>query len=216
VTEQDESAQKAKLAVDWREFTAVVLLSITAIVTAWSGFQSSKWGGAMSISFSQASTARLEAARGESDANRQIAVQVNLYTAWSSAYANDQTALAEYLASQFPEPLASSFKAWRAADPENNPEVPRNPFDMPQYQPEGLKVAAEADARADAKFQQALDNNQRGDNYTLLTVIFALVLFFAAVSGRIASPRNQWILLGLAGALFVAGLFALLAMPKLV
>ena len=49
--------------VDWLELVAVLLLSITAIMTAWAGFQSSKWGGAMSISFAQASTARIEAAR---------------------------------------------------------------------------------------------------------------------------------------------------------
>ena len=42
---------------DWREMIAVVLLTVTAIVTAWSGFQASKWSGAMSISFSQASKA---------------------------------------------------------------------------------------------------------------------------------------------------------------
>ena len=30
--------------------------------------------------------------------------------------------------------------------------------------------------------------NQRGDNYTILTVLFALVLFFAAASTRLGSP----------------------------
>ena len=49
--------------VDWREIVVVVLLSVTTILTAWVGFQSSKWGGAMSISFAQASTARIEATR---------------------------------------------------------------------------------------------------------------------------------------------------------
>jgi hypothetical protein len=37
----------------------------------WTGFQASKWSGAMSISFSQASTARIEATRLEGVANRK-------------------------------------------------------------------------------------------------------------------------------------------------
>ena len=40
-----------------REVVAVVVLSITAILTAWCGFEASKWSGMMSIEFSQASSA---------------------------------------------------------------------------------------------------------------------------------------------------------------
>mgnify|MGYP006196540999 CR=1 FL=1 len=53
---------------------------------------------------------------------------------------------------------------------------------MPEYvQPDAL-LAQEADDRAEALFRQALVNNQRGDNYALLTVIFASVLFFAGIA----------------------------------
>src|SRR5215218_8770632 len=44
-----------------RETIALILLSVTAIMTAWCGFEASKWGGEMSIAFSQASSARIEA-----------------------------------------------------------------------------------------------------------------------------------------------------------
>ena len=67
------------------ELIGVILLSITAILTAWTAFQSSKWGGAMSISFAQASTARIEAARYDGLANRMTSVQVTLFTQWSQA-----------------------------------------------------------------------------------------------------------------------------------
>jgi hypothetical protein len=57
---------------------------------------------------------------------------------------------------------------------------------------------------ADAKFAEALDFNQRRDNYTVLTVALAAVLFFAAISGRIQSRRSQWFLLGLGLLLFLS------------
>ena len=39
---------------DWVGLVSILLLSATAILTAWTGFQASNWGGAMSISFTQA------------------------------------------------------------------------------------------------------------------------------------------------------------------
>ena len=201
---------------DWRELIAVVLLSVTAIVTAWTGFQASKWGGAMSISFSQASSARIEAARLEADANRRIAVQVQLFTQWLQAYQDNDQQLADFLEQRFPEPLATAFPAWIDTQPLKNSEAPASPFDMERYDVPELEQAADADARAGAKFETALRDNQRGDNYTALTIAFATVLFFAALSGRMRRGRDQWILLGIGVAEFMVLAVVLLTFPKLV
>jgi len=212
----DDGRDASSTKVDWREVVVVVLLSVTTILTAWVGFQSSKWGGAMSISFSQASTARIEATRLEGVANRKIAVQVTLFSQWAAAYAADDKALADFLADRFTEPLKSAFPVWLESEPLTNPDAAASPFDLPEYQIPELAQAKAADARADAKYQQALTNNQRGDNYTLLTVAFAAVLFFAAMSSRMRSTRGGDVLLGFALVLFVVASSFLLAFPKLV
>ena len=56
-----------------QETVVLIVLSITAVLTAWCGFESSQWSGQMSIAFSQASDARIEAARqtGVANAARQ-------------------------------------------------------------------------------------------------------------------------------------------------
>ena len=87
---------------------------------------------------------------------------------------------------------------------------------MPEYQVPELAAASAADARADMKFAEALDYNQRGDNYTLLTVAFASVLFFAAMSGRMRSRRAGWFLLGLGLTVFVVAFGLIVVYPKLV
>jgi hypothetical protein len=46
-----------------RETVVIIVLSVTAVLAAWCGFESSKWSGKMSIAFSQASSSRIEAAR---------------------------------------------------------------------------------------------------------------------------------------------------------
>ena len=199
-----------------QEVVAVVLLAVTAVLTAWSGFQSSKWAGAMSISFSQASAARIEAARHDSDAVTRQAIQVGLFTQWVQAVGAKDTKVSTFISARFPEPLATALRDWVATDPLVDPSAPRSPFDMPSYRIPERAEAAAADSRADASFQQALRDNQRGDNYTVLTVLFAVVLFFAAMSTRITSYAARWVILGFAIATFFAGAGLLIALPKLV
>lgn len=196
------------------ELVAVVLLSVTAILTAWTGFQASKWGGAMAISFNEASARRIDASRQEAIANRAETIQVGLYTQWLQAGANGDTDSMDYLSARFPEPLQTAFTAWRATNPDADPNAPSSPFAMPEYQVPGFAAAATADAQADAKFAEAVKNNHRSDNYVLLTVGFASVLFFAAMSGRMKSTRSQWTLLGMATAMFTTVSILLIVFPK--
>ncbi|MGY1755101.1 hypothetical protein [Blastococcus sp. SYSU D01042] len=59
-------------------------------------------------------------------------------------------------------------------------------------------------------------NNQRSDDYTILTVLFAAVLFFTALSGRMRRSRSQLALLGTGTLLGLVGVIFLAAFPKLV
>jgi hypothetical protein len=200
---------------DWRELIAILLLSVTAILTAWTGFQASKWSGAMSISFSQASTNRIEAARMEATASRKLSVQVTLFTQWLEAYQAGDSELTEFLQARFPEPLATVFPVWLDSRPLKDPNAPSTPFEMEQYViPESLEASA-ADATADRKFQVALRNNQRGDNYTVLTIGFAAVLFFAALSERMRRRSAQWAMLCIGGTGFVILAVVLMTFPKM-
>ena len=200
----------------WRDWVIVIVLSLTTILAAWSAFQASNWNGKMSISFSQASAARVESSKLDGDANRVAIIQVGLFTQWLAAESVGDSQRSAYLASVFPEPLASAFRAWRAADPQVNPEAPRTPFEMPEYAiPEDAEATA-AEARADETFDEALEFNQHSDNYTLLTVLFAAVLFFASLSGRARSRSVQHVFLGLALILLFIASGLLITFPKLV
>ena len=96
------------------------------------------------------------------------------------------------------------------------PDAAPSPFALDAYVPPGAVEAVEADERADALFAQALVNNQRGDNYTLTTVLFALVLFFGAFAGRFRSERASWAMVGLACVVLVVGIVFLATFPKII
>jgi hypothetical protein len=200
---------------DLLERVAVVVLTVTTVLTAWSAFEASKWGGAMSIAFSQASSTRIESASLDGTANVRTSNQIGLWTQWAAATSSGDAELAEFLADRFPEPLAAAHEDWLAAGG-TRADAPASPFDMPSYVVPERTQAAEASDRAGALFQTALRNNQRGDNYTILTVLFATVLFFAALSGRVRALRAQQVLVGTAMVLGSVGVVLLAIFPKLI
>lgn len=190
------------------DIVTVVLLSVTAVVTAWCGFEASKWGGEMSIAFSQASSARVQAASAQSTAQAARQYDLTLYTEWVLAEADGRDDLVSFVEERFTEEFAVAFDAWTAEG-----RAARGPFVMEEYVPPGTREAEQLSARADAKFDEALTNNQRGDNYSLLTVLFALVLFFAAISQHQTVPWRRRVFLGLSGVIVLCGLALLITFP---
>ncbi len=193
------------------EVLAVVVLSVTAILTAWCGFEASKWGGQMSIDFSRASSARIQSTDFASEARDAQAVDLTIYELWLQARATEDTAFADYVEARFTPEFAIAFADWQQSG-----EALRSPFAEPTYVPIGRVESTEAAARADELFESALASNQRGDNYTLLTVLFALVLFFVAISERTRTRWSRWFLLGLGIAVAVGGVTLLATFPILV
>lgn len=190
------------------DVVGVFMLSAVAIITAWCGFESSKWGGEMSIAFSQASSARVQATNADGRSRDARMFDLVIWANYVQAVAENKTQLADYIEARFTPDFAAAFKAWDAAG-----RVEASPFANPAYVPAGTREAAELNATADAKFAQALENNQRGDNYSLLTVLFALVLFLTAMSQRAKVPWANWVLLGLAIAVTLVGAGILATFP---
>ncbi|MGW6227161.1 hypothetical protein ACWFQT_08610 [Cellulosimicrobium cellulans] len=200
----------------WRETVTVVLLAVTAVLTAWSGFEASKWGGEMSIAFSRASTQRIEASTERAHADTARSIDLQVFSLWLEAYATGDTELEEFTRARFTPHFQPAFDEWLASRPLRNPDAAPSPFALDAYVPPGAVEAVEADERADALFAQALVNNQRGDNYTLTTVLFALVLFFGAFAGRFRSERASWAMVGLACVVLVVGIVFLATFPKII
>jgi hypothetical protein len=190
------------------DVVGVFMLSAVAIITAWCGFEASKWGGEMSIAFSQASSARVQATNADGRSRDARMFDLVIWANYVQAVAENKTQLADYIEARFTPDFAAAFKAWDAAG-----RVEASPFANPAYIPAGTREAAELNATADAKFAQALENNQRGDNYSLLTVLFALVLFLTAMSQRAKVPWANWVLLGLAIAVTLVGAGILATFP---
>ena len=203
MTDAEPKAKKSTF-----DIVTVFLLSITAVLTAWCGFESSKWGGEMSIAFSQASSARVQAASAADISRDARQFDLAVYIEWVLAQADGRADLAAYIEERFSPEFQVAFDAWTDDGRED-----RGPFARAEYVPPGTEDAEELNARADAKFALALENNQRGDNYSLLTVLFALVLFLTAMSQRELAPWIRRVFLVLALVVGAVGVIILLTFP---
>lgn len=183
-----------------RETIALVVLSVAAVLTAWSGFQSSQWGGEMSIAFSEASSTRFAQAGYEGEANAARQADLTIYGIYVQARATGDPALAAYGEERFTPHFRVAYDAWVAAGEQTN-----GPFAMPEYVPPGTTEAAQAADRAEAAFAEALADNVRGDRYTMLTVLFAIAMFFAAVAERVHGTGARWFMTVAGGTLLLAG-----------
>ena len=139
-------------------------------------------------------------------AGQQSLADVSVFTEWLTASDQGQTHLANLLATRFRGEFKVAFRAWEATSPLTNPSVPPTPFAMPIYQSVENHRAGELQALAAQQFRAATTANQRSDNYVLLTVLFAMALFFGAICTRFASLIIQVWLLGLAILIFLVAI----------
>ena len=195
------------------ELLATVLLAVAAVATAWASYQSARWHGEQAKSQSASIAARVESTRTANVANRQVQIDVALFTQWVDAYARDETELAAFYRKRFRDEFRPAFNTWVATKPRTNPAAPLSPFAMPQYK---LAATAQAD-RLEAQAGEASERVgrfiQRADNYSLAVVLFAASLFFAGISTRLASPTPRMAILALGYTLFLGSLIWIATFP---
>ena len=195
------------------ELAATLLLALAAVGTAWSTYQSARWHGKQAKAQSASIAARVESTRQANVANRQGQIDVALFTQWVDAYARDESELAGFYRRRFRPEFVPAFNAWVATKPRKNPNAPLSPFAMPQYK---LATAAKAD-RLEAQagsFSKVVGRNiQRADNSSLAVVLFALSLFFAAITTRLHGHRPRLAVLGLGYVLFLGTAIWLATLP---
>jgi hypothetical protein len=109
--------------------------------------------------------------------------------------------------------MRPALDAWLKLDPLQSSNAPTSPFAMPEY---GVKERAAAERLASAvadSQKRAREARGFSDNYVLLTVLFASVLFFGGVARSFDSRPLRTSLAGLAIVLFLGTFVALWSLP---
>jgi hypothetical protein len=195
------------------ELGAVVLLSLTTLATAWSGYQAARWSGEQSQNYARASATRIQAQRQAASAGQLRIDDLLYFNGWLDARESGNRRLQAIYERRFRPAFVPAFRAWIAQQPFTNPNAVPGPLYMPQYRPAELAVAKRLDARADDLYREGTAGKTNDDKYILSTVFFAAVLFFAGISLRLEWHRLRGVVLVLAGLLLVGGLVFVGSLP---
>lgn len=186
----DEPPERGR---DWQGIVATALLVVAAVATSWSSYQATRWNGEQAKAASRTNAIRIEAARAQGLGQSQSQVDVATFIAWADADRRGEGELADFYIDRFREEFKSAFDAWIATRPFDNPSAPPTPFAMDEYQVASRDEAAALDRAAEASAAEVRLNIQRASNYVLTVVLYAVVLFFAGMSTRLASRRLRWV-----------------------
>ncbi len=206
-TDAEEKPSRGRTA---QEVLVTVLLVVAALGTSWSSYQATRWNGEQAKAASRTNAIRIDAARAQGLSQAQSQVDVATFIAWADADRRGEAAVATFYADRFRAEFRPAFDAWMATRPLTNPAAPPTPFAMPQYQLASRQDAARLDAAAETSAAEVRRDLQIASDYVLTVVLYAVVLFFAGMSTKIASRRLRWILAG-AGCLVLAGAIAWIA-----
>lgn len=186
---------------------AAVLLGLATVATAWGAYQANRWSGVMTTEFNEAIALNSDAGKEFQEGDAQYTLDSTVYVDWAIALTEDNTELAAYLQeSLFSDELSAATEEWTAM----GDDAPASPFELDSYYLPQWTAGDELEAETEAKFDTAKEANQRGDNYVLVTVVFASVLFFAGMASTVSRPAIKVGFLVIGGVLFVgaAGVMA--------
>jgi hypothetical protein len=209
----DEGDEEADQHDRWLSILEAVLLSLVAVLAAYSGYAAAKWSTESSVTLAKASAARTKANRADIEGIVTRTLDSVSFNAWFTAFVAGN-ANAERLAARRMRPgYRPAFKAWLATDPAHNPNAPLGPAYMPQYHLPQLAVSKADDAQADAAFAAGSDAGSTADKYIRDTVFLATVLFLVGISGHFRIRAARLGLITVAGLLLAFAVIQLLGLP---
>src|SRR2546421_9300791 len=147
-----------------------VLLSLVAVLAAYSGYAAAKWGTESSVTLAKASTQRTKSNRYDTEAIVTRTLDSVSFNAWFTAFVNGNKRAEALARKRFRPGYQPAFNAWLATDPAHNPNAPPGPSYMPQYVIPEAALAAAADKRADDYFIEGSDAGGTADKYVRDTV----------------------------------------------
>jgi hypothetical protein len=197
----------------WLSIAEAVLLSLVAVLAAYSGYAAAKWSTESSLSLAKASTQRARANRFDTEAIVTRTLDSVSFNAWFAGFSTGNKTAQRLAVKRFRPGYRPAFFAWLATDPVHNPNAPPGPAYMPQYVIPQETASKAADAAADEEFTNGSEAGATADKYIRDTVFLATVLFLVGISGHFRIRAARFGLIGVGAALLVFAVIQLAGLP---
>jgi hypothetical protein len=197
----------------WISIAEALMLSVVALLAAWSGYSAAKWGTHASLSIAKASSTRNKASLATVQALQIRTLDSVSFNAVATAYEAHDTRAFQLTVKRLRPGYRPAFEAWLATHPLKNPHAPPDPSYMPQYRIPQETQARVLNAQADALFAEGEASDGTADKYVRLTVILAAVLFLIGIGSRFPLRAARYGLGAVAGVLLLISVIQLLGLP---
>jgi hypothetical protein len=186
------------------EIIAVLLLGVTTIGTAWCGYQASQWNGAQTDLARMSSDERVEASRLFGLATQKVAYDAGVIASYAQAVQSGNTALAQFYRTTLVRPqFVPLLEQWESQARAGG--TPTSLFEDPDYLNSQFGDYQAATARSDELTTASQAASATADAYVITTILLAVALFFAGVTGSFRyRPARVLLLLLAVGTVAVA------------
>ncbi len=193
--------------------TEALLLSLVAVLAAYSGYAAAKWGTESSVSLAKASALRTKANRADLEGLQIRTLDSVSFNAWFAAFTTGNTGAQRIAEKRLRPGYRPAFHAWLATDPAHNPKAPPGPSYMPQYVIPQETTAKRDDEQADARFARGTAAGATGDEYVRDTVFLATVLFLVGISSHFPLRVARYGLIAIGALILLFAVIQLLGLP---
>jgi hypothetical protein len=207
-TNTQEIDQRARI-----EIIGTVLLAIASLTVAWCTYQSTLWNGEQDFRMAEASICYRRANEFTVLAAQKRELDGAVTLSFMDAVIEKRQDKINYFLGRSNPQLASILSDWLATKPLQNPNAPAHPLEMEAYKrlmQASKKSSDSAMRKAEGLWQEAKNNNNTSDSYTLYTVIFSLVMFLCAVCTKLTRLKLAYTTMIFAGTILLITLILLI------
>jgi len=174
-----------------REIIITILLSIATLASAWCGYQSDIWDDSEKHLLVESNHLLGESNKNILAANQLRSAHANLTLVYAEHLLKGEKEYCDFLLSHSDSIIQPALIEWQKLDPINNEDAPKTPMYLSSYKNIHEDKAYEFAEKYKEKKAEANNSNKISDKYMLLTVVFAMVLFFGGISGTLKYSKAK-------------------------
>lgn len=195
------------------EALSAVILALAIICTGWSAYQSTLWSGVMTFTLGEVNANTQKYVMSTIQQSQYSTVDAITFIEYVKAQNDKDEKLSGFFYQRFRDDFKPSVDAWLKTNPLENPDAPSHPFVMLEYKKTFSEDAKKFADDAAMKWKDAAQANKNSDNYMLLTVIYASVLFIGAILSKFSEIKLRVFLLITSGIIFAIATASLFSLP---
>jgi len=195
------------------ELATTIIIALATIASAWCAYQATLWGGIQTFRLSAVNALGRKSSEQTIRAGQMRTIDGIVFIEYLKAKHRHKDFFAEFFYRRLRPEAKRATDAWLATNPLKNPQAPPHPFVMEEYRLEPELEAKRLSEESAQKFEEARQANQNSDDYIMLTVLFASVMFFGGISTQFGTPRYRIMLLVIGGIVLCAALGVVCTYP---